>query len=188
MSKKQFNKDQQTFNKQQAVKKAAVLEAGKKERRYLPVMIVSIAMFFLIITGVYAFNHFSKPAAVAHGKEVVHPVKLFEDGRARHFQIDVKDGLTIKYFVLKSSDGVIRAAFDACDVCWYSGKGYYQEGDYMVCRNCSKRFASVNVNVLRGGCNPAPLERQVVGENLVIQVKDIVEGRRYFDLSRRSEG
>jgi uncharacterized membrane protein len=99
--------------------------------------------------------------------------------------MDTAEGLSIKYFVLKSSDGVLRAAFDACDVCWPAGEGYYQEGDYMVCRNCGKRFASLKVNEVKGGCNPAPLNRQVVGDNLVIKVKDILEGKRYFDFSRK---
>ena len=56
----------------------------------------------------------------------------------------------------------------------------------MVCRNCGRRFASVKVNEVKGGCNPAPLKREVLGENLVIQVKDILEGRQYFDFSKRS--
>jgi uncharacterized membrane protein len=89
--------------------------------------------------------------------------------------------LTIRYFVLKSSDGIIRAAFDACDVCWPAGKGYYQEGDNMVCRNCGRRFASVQVNEVKGGCNPAPLNRTLENGNLVIKIKDIQEGRQYFN-------
>jgi len=42
------------------------------------------------------------------------------------------------------------------------------------------------VNVLRGGCNPAPLDRSVVGDQLVIKVKDILDGKRYFDIPGRS--
>ena len=48
--------------------------------------------------------------------------------KARHYTYSAPGGITIKYFIIKSSDGVIRAAFDACDVCWPSGKGYQQEG------------------------------------------------------------
>ena len=86
----------------------------------------------------------------------------------------------------RSSDGIIRAAFDACDVCWPAGKGYYQEGDYMVCRNCGRRFASVLVNEVKGGCNPAPLNRGVTGDKLLINVNDIVEGKQYFDFSGKA--
>jgi uncharacterized membrane protein len=105
------------------------------------------------------------------------------DGEAKFFQYQ-HDDLTIKYFILKSSDGVIRAAFDACDVCWPAGKGYYQDGDHMVCRNCGRRFASVLVNEVKGGCNPAPLHRSIQDQQVVIQVKDLLEGVRYFDFSQ----
>ena len=180
------NSEEETFNEKQLAKKAAVMGAGEKKRNLLPLILIPICAILLTLVGFTLFNKVSmNPQSVAMAKEVTHPVKLFEDGRARHFQIDLGDGLAVRYFVLKSSDGVIRAAFDACDVCWTSGKGYYQEGDYMVCRNCGKRFASVKVNEIKGGCNPAPLNRQVLGENLVIQVEDIREGRQYFDFSKR---
>ena len=117
--------------------------------------------------------------------EISYPVKNFQNGKAQFFQYKTGDGITVKYFILKSSDGVVRAAFDACDVCWPEGKGYYQKDDYMVCRNCGRRFASVKVNVLSGGCNPAPLKREVVGDKLVIKVKDILEGKRYFNFAKK---
>lgn len=117
--------------------------------------------------------------------EVTYPVKTFQNGKARFYEYKTGDGIIIKYFILKSSDGVVRAAFDACDVCWPEGKGYYQKDDFMICRNCGRRFASVNVNVITGGCNPGALKREVVGEKLVIKVKDILEGKKYFNFSKR---
>ena len=117
---------------------------------------------------------------------VTHPVALFDDGKARHFDYDAGNGLKVRYFVLKSSDGVIRAAFDACDVCWPAGKGYFQSEDVMVCRNCGRQFASVLVNEVKGGCNPAPLNREVVDGKVVLQIADIIEGgKTYFDFSNR---
>jgi len=112
-----------------------------------------------------------------------YPVSQFNNGKARYYKH--KDGdITIKYFILKSSDGVIRAAFDACDVCWKRGKGYKQKGDYMICRNCGRKFASVLVNEVKGGCNPAPLNRTIVEDQVVIKVSDIIEGKTYFDFSK----
>ena len=185
MSKKKNQKKKNSFEEKQAAKKAAVLGAGEKKRNLLPIIFIPICALLLFFVGFNLFNKVGKsPQSVAMAKRITHPVKLFEDGKARHFQVDMGEDITIRYFVLKSSDGEIRAAFDACDVCWKSGKGYYQEGDFMVCRNCGKRFASVKVNEIRGGCNPAPLERQIEGENLVILVKDILEGKPYFDFNR----
>ena len=101
------------------------------------------------------------------------PVAEVSDGKAHHFQVKSDDGTMVTFFVLKSADGVLRAAIDACDVCYRSGLGYYQEGDNMVCKNCGQKFASNKINVIKGGCNPAPLNRAVVGDKLVIQMRDI---------------
>jgi len=101
------------------------------------------------------------------------PVASVSDGQAHHFQAKASDGTMVHFFVLKSSDGVVRTAIDSCDVCYRSGLGYYQDGDYMICQNCGQKFASARINVIKGGCNPAPLNRTVVGDKLVINMKDI---------------
>ena len=101
------------------------------------------------------------------------PVASVNDGKAHHFQVKAEDGTMVTFFVLKSADGILRAAIDACDVCYRSGLGYYQEGDNMVCKNCGQKFASNKINVIKGGCNPAPLNRTVIGDKLVINMRDI---------------
>jgi uncharacterized membrane protein len=167
-----------------AAKKAAVLE--KKKIKIIPVMI-TVAFLVLVLTGALLFLNRSESPTVAvskHSEEIgshiTYPVSMFDNGSARYFQYK-DDPINIRYFILKSSDGVIRAAFDACDVCWPSGKGYYQDGDFMVCENCGQRFSSVLINEVRGGCNPEPLARIVSGDNLIIRVEDILYGRKYFN-------
>ena len=189
MSKKTTRK-QSAHKNNRTAKKAAVLGTEKKTSA---VKIVALAGLILAIGAYLLVNHFngregdavaSTPAAVTTQDAVTYPVSMFANGKARHFSHKI-DGLTIRYFVLKSSDGVIRAAFDACDVCWPANKGYYQEGDVMVCRNCGRKFASVLVNEVKGGCNPAPLIRSIQGDQLVIAVKDIRMGKAYFDFSQK---
>ena len=180
-----------------AAKKAAVL--GTKKKSHLP-MVAIVVCVVLVISGavVYISNRgknastviaqtsdTAQPLSVQHADIVTYPESHFMDGTAKFFQHQYGD-ITIKYFILKSSDGVIRAAFDACDVCWPAGQGYYQEGDHMVCRNCGRRFASIRINEIKGGCNPAPLNRSVKDGQVVIQVKDLLEGKGYFDFSQRS--
>ena len=101
------------------------------------------------------------------------PVAGINDGKSHHFNVKADNGMTVEFFVLKSADGVLRAAIDSCDVCFRSGLGYYQEGDKMICKNCGQKFASNKINVIKGGCNPAPLDRKVVGDTLVINMQDI---------------
>jgi uncharacterized membrane protein len=192
MSTKGKNKSQQKLNKQEkiAAKKAAVLGTGSKNR--LPLLVAALgifiiaggAIFYVFQPGGSATATASAPAAT-NSTFVSFPVGMFDDGKARHFE-HVDGNMTIRYFILKSSDGVIRAAFDACDVCWPAGKGYYQEGDHMVCRNCGRRFASVMVNEVQGGCNPAPLTRSLENDKLIIQIKDIQEGHQYFNFDGKA--
>ncbi|MEE8398014.1 MAG: DUF2318 domain-containing protein [Desulfobacterales bacterium] len=182
-----------------AAKKAIVLGTEKRNRKPLVaflccvVIIVAGAFYFMTRTddqvgAIQAENTGDSAAKNVAGNgasEVTFPASLFDDGSARYFQY-ADSGTTIRYFVLKSSDGVIRAAFDACDVCWREGKGYQQEGDVMVCRNCGQRFASVRVNEVKGGCNPAPIDRKIRGDQVVLQVKNIIAGRGYFNLPGRT--
>ena len=191
MSRKK-SKQKKTYKNTKSIaeKKAAVLGNERKSR--LP-LIVACVCIILIAGSVLIFYSQSRKDTVAEAEPmktapditvVSYPINLFDDGKARHFDYKFQS-TTVRYFVLKSSDGIIRAAFDACDVCWPAGKGYYQQGDYMVCRNCGRRFASVLVNEVKGGCNPAPLNRKISENKLVIHVKDIKQGQQYFDLSRK---
>jgi len=119
-------------------------------------------------------------ASSGKGENVSYPVSDFNDGKARYFSFE-NNGVAIKYFILKSSDGTIRAAFDACDVCFKGKLGYAQEGNLMVCRKCGQKFPSDKVNEVKGGCNPAPLNRRIEGKKVVIDKRDILEGEFYFN-------
>lgn len=101
------------------------------------------------------------------------------DGKARFYSYDA-GGKTVGFFVVKSPDGVARAAFNACDVCFPEKKGYSQDGEFMVCNNCGQRFHVSRVGEVKGGCNPGPLARSVDGKDLVIKAADLAAGLHYF--------
>ena len=149
----------------------------------MPVMSVVIGVLALSAMIVF-LSATQRVAAAKPAAEVVYPVKTFQNGDARFYSYPSSNGITIKYFVMKSSDGVIRAAFNACDVCWREGKGYTQKGDFMICNNCGRRFSSVRINEVQGGCNPAPLARTIRGDSVILQVKDILEGGQYFTFGK----
>jgi hypothetical protein len=107
------------------------------------------------------------------------PLSTFDDGKA-HFYTFLVNGKPIEFFVVKASDGQVRAAFNACDVCFSAKRGYLQDGDVMVCQNCGSRFPLEKINFVRGGCNPSPLTRTVVGDTLVILESDLAQGAQYF--------
>lgn len=110
-------------------------------------------------------------------------VQEFKQGKARHFHYKLADGTAVKFFLIKLSDGTFRAALDACEVCWPQGKGYVQDGNYMVCKNCGRRFRNEDIGLYRGGCNPHPLKPRLHGKELVIDIRELQEGSRYFRLA-----
>ncbi len=114
------------------------------------------------------------------GQDVRLPAASFADGRARFFRYVNATGREIRFFVLRGSDGAVRAAFDACDVCYRERKGYHQSGDDMICNNCGRAFRSVNINVITGGCNPGPLQRTLVADQIVITPAALESGASYF--------
>ncbi len=143
-----------------------------------------ITLLILLITGFTLYGCSGSASSSASGTKsgglispnngkLEIPIADISDGEAHHFQVRSTDGTMVTFFVLKSADGILRAAIDSCDVCYRSGLGYYQEGDNMVCKNCGQKFASNKINVIKGGCNPAPLNRTVVGDKLVINMRDV---------------
>lgn len=106
-------------------------------------------------------------------------LSTFDDYVARYYTY-VHNDRSIEFFVLKSEDGMVRAAFNACDVCYGALQGYSQDGQIMVCNNCGRQFPADRINIVQGGCNPSPLDRNVEGNYLVLSVDDIIRGASYF--------
>ena len=82
------------------------------------------------------------------------------------------DGTEIELVALKDSKGNLRTAFNACQVCYSSGRGYYvQDGNYLVCQNCGNSFTIDQVGIASGGCNPWPIldsDRTVTDDEIQI--------------------
>ena len=82
------------------------------------------------------------------------------------------DGTKMEVLALKASDGTIRTAFNTCQVCYSSGRGYYKlDGNTLVCQNCGNRFQPDQVEKEQGGCNPVPIfdgNKTDDGQNIVI--------------------
>ena len=113
------------------------------------------------------------------GDEVRLALADLSDGQAHYYSVQV-GGKTVPFFVLKGSDGKIRAALDACVVCYGAKKGYRKDEDVMVFNNCGNRFPSVSINEITGGCNPVPLERQEQDGSLIISAAELAAGAEYF--------
>jgi uncharacterized membrane protein len=95
------------------------------------------------------------------------------------------DGTPMEVIALVASDGTVRTAFNTCQVCYSSGRGYYKaEGDELVCQNCGNRFTGDAVGVTGGGCNPVPITEQERSERdgvIAIPGTLLAEARTIFE-------
>ena len=93
--------------------------------------------------------------------------------QAKFYEYQTANQKKVRFFVIKSSDGVYRAAANACVVCYREKMGYQQQGDDMVCNKCRKHFPSALVNEVTGGCNPDGIPRAIQGDKLLIAASDL---------------
>lgn len=107
------------------------------------------------------------------------PISDVSDGTAKYYTAE-SGGKSVRFFVIQSRDGVLRTAFDACDVCFREKKGYSQNGEFMICNSCGQKFHVSRINVVRGGCNPAPLERTYDEKAITITAESLQQGERFF--------
>ena len=122
----------------------------------------------------------AQKAGASEAGDIAIPISDVSDGKAKFFDYTASDGNAIRFFVIKSSDGVYRAALDACDVCFAGKKGYHQEGDVMICNKCGRQFPSALVNEVTGGCNPIGLPRTIAGDKLLIKASELESRKSFF--------
>jgi uncharacterized membrane protein len=147
----------------------------------MKVTVLAALVVALSAGGAYALFGMSKCEKVkAVGGVVTIPLARVSDGKA-HFYNYESGGKEIVFFVVKGSDGSLKVAFDACDVCYQEKKGYVQKGSDMICKNCNRKFATDRIGPHAvGGCNPSHLPHRQSGDAIQIAVDDLKAGARFF--------
>lgn len=93
-------------------------------------------------------------------------------------------GQYMEVLAVKAGDGSIRTALNTCQVCFDSGRGYYQQdGDYLICQNCQNKFHIDQVGLVKGGCNPVAImeeNKQDTGPSILIPKSYLDSQSHYF--------
>jgi uncharacterized membrane protein len=91
------------------------------------------------------------------------------------------NGVQVTYFAVRGTNGKIRTAFDACDVCG-GHKGYTQMGTDVKCNNCGRVFKidDLGTKNVGGGCWPSFLEYEEIGDSIYIKTSDLDKGSSRF--------
>ncbi len=140
----------------------------------------ALAVLFVGVFSASAFNFGKYENAKVKGDVVAIAADKLADGKVHFYKI--KDsGKDIAFFAVKATDGSYKTAFDACDACYKSKKGYEQAGDKLNCKNCNQKFAIDRLGPnATGGCNPGFLPHQLSNSQITIKTTDIKDGARYF--------
>jgi hypothetical protein len=163
-------------NKNQTEQKNVKMNASASKKSILilgGIMAVLVVLGFLISTRI--------PKDSASGDLTIIKSEITETARFYPY----KAGSTkMEVLAVKASDGSVRTAFNTCQVCYSSGRGYYvQEGDELVCQNCGNRFQLDQIEVIKGGCNPVPIleeNKTDDGTNITIPQAFLNESKSLF--------
>lgn len=162
-----------------------------RAHRWTPQVIALSALVVIILTAVTIVSQNlgkkaetmdETQAAALKDQDLVLKTDQISD-TAKIYPIDI-DGTRMEVIAVKAPDGSIRTAFNTCQVCYDSGRGYYkQEGDMLVCQNCGNQFTMDRVEVEAGGCNPWPIfpeNKTVTDESITISYDFLKESKEIF--------
>jgi uncharacterized membrane protein len=102
----------------------------------------------------------------------------------------VIDGMQMEVLAVKTPDGMIRTAFNTCQVCYASGRGYFvQQETVLICQNCGRRYRMNQVERQAGGCNPVPIfpaDKTVTASTITISREYLQKAKTIFASWRRN--
>jgi len=167
------------------------LELANRKKRTKTISLIVLVL--IIVVGLGAYLSLSNPVKDTEDKKISQLSLVYTDtevlvplagisSKADFYTYDF-EGIGIDFFTVKESDGNVRVAFDACDVCYHAKEGYRQSGDNMQCINCGLEFsiAGLGSENIGGGCWPSFLPIKTDGDSVVIEKKDLESKKFMFE-------
>jgi high-affinity iron transporter len=154
-----------------------LLEAqNRRQRRWMVAAASACLVVILLLTAdfIYARANSARPTVTqvtVQSNEVRVPIRDVQDGDMHLFSADVGSGQTIRFMIIKKSNGW-GTALDACRIC--GAEGYRQDGQNVICRHCGSAIYVPTIGQA-GGCNPIGVPAHVDGANLVLDVSALTQ-------------
>ena len=164
---------------------------SQTSRRSSNVMLAAVIIGLLIVIGYLIVSRVGQNPAIptvnartiqvaVDAAEIRIPLSEINTAQAKFFDAMLPNNTSTRFFVLKTPDGMYRAALDACEVCFDAHMGYHQEGNFMVCNKCGRRFPINSIGYGTSGCHPMVLKTTVDGDELRISTSELTNGSQYF--------
>jgi uncharacterized membrane protein len=167
--------------------------AAKKKNRTLIVLLGAAVLLIAVFVSVKGLSGTGEKASAAaraqaqQGGDI--KIAKSEITETATFMPYDAGGTYMEIVAVKAPDGTIRTAFNTCQVCYDSGRGYYvQEGNELVCQNCGNRFKISQIEKEKNGCNPIPiLEEDKTDDGTTITITEDAIGpyAEYFSSWKR---
>ncbi|MDR1175255.1 MAG: DUF2318 domain-containing protein [Treponema sp.] len=152
------------------------------------IKIGAVVLMLLASALAFAQNGLNTVKPVISDRDLVISIDELTEN-AVFYPVDI-GGTRVEVLAVKAPDGTIRTAFNTCQSCYLSGRGFYkQQGTVLVCQNCGKRFRMSQVEIRSGGCNPVPIfkdDKTVSGNTITISKEYLARARDIFARWKRS--
>lgn len=158
-----------------------VLWSARRERWWMASVYVSSFAFIFLVTAEFVYT--KSVSALSPATEVTFqngqvsiPLTQVSDGDLHRFAAN-ENGTTVRFWLYQKPDGTVATVFDACEIC--GGVGFYKGTNGVVCKNCASPINAQSIGT-KGGCNPVPLNAEIVSNEVIIKEADVAAGARMF--------
>ena len=120
-------------------------------------------------------------ASPASGDIVISKSEITDQAKFIPYEVG---NVKMEIIAVKAPDDTIRTAFNTCQVCYDSGRGYYEQvGDRLVCQNCGNQFKISQIEKQKNGCNPVPIlegDKKDDGKTITISSSFLEQNKELF--------
>jgi high-affinity iron transporter len=159
-----------------------VLWSARRERLWMTSVYVTSFVFIFLVTAEFIYT--KSVSALSPAKEVTFvngqvsiPLSQVSDGDLHRFSAN-ENGTSVRFWLYQKPDGKVATVFDACEIC--GGVGFYKGSNGVVCKNCAAPVNPQSIGT-KGGCNPVPLDAEIVSNEVIIKEADVAARARMFE-------
>jgi len=147
-------------------------------------LIIRAAMLLIfLVASILALHGCSKSTPTklvsSQGDVVSIDAAGIENGGLKFFSYNV-GAKSVRFFVVRTEGGELKAALDACATCYTNKMGYHADAGCVVCGYCGNRFDFDKMDKGVGGCYPIMLKSRVDGGRVVLDKKELEDAVKWF--------
>ncbi|MCL2840155.1 MAG: DUF2318 domain-containing protein [Defluviitaleaceae bacterium] len=140
--------------------------------------LLAIALFIMSGCGSSA----DEPPVVTAGGHLEIPTSEISE-TAAFFPVIVDD-ILMEVIAVQGSGDAIHVAFNTCENCHASGRGYYvQQGNVLICQQCNMQFYIDEIGLTSGGCQPISIitaNRASFGDFVRVSYQTLSDNTHWF--------